>query len=45
MAPDHLPTRTGNIYDVGLDCLAALAAQVVIWLYLRNRPILRERRA
>ena len=40
-----LPTRTGTIYDVGLDSLAALTAQIVIWLYLRNRPVLRERRA
>jgi VanZ family protein len=41
----YLPTRTGNIYDVGLDSLAVLTAQIVIWLYLRNRPVLRERRA
>lgn len=41
----YLPTRGGSIRDVGLDSLAALTAQILIWLFLRTRPVLRERSA
>lgn len=33
----YLPSRTGTIWDVVLDSLAALAMQVVIWLVLKPR--------
>ena len=32
-----LPSRTGTIRDVLLDSTAALGAQVLIWIFLRNR--------
>jgi VanZ family protein len=33
----YLPTRTGTVWDVVLDSLAALAVQVLLWLILRRR--------
>jgi VanZ family protein len=35
-----LPSRTGNIHDVMLDSTGAIAAQVLIflWLWLRENP-------
>jgi len=35
----YLPSRTGNIHDVALDSTAALIAQVVIFLILRQRGL------
>ncbi|MGH9504576.1 MAG: VanZ family protein [Terriglobales bacterium] len=35
----YLPGRTGNLHDVMLDSTAALVAQVVIFLFLRNRSL------
>jgi hypothetical protein len=32
-----IPSRTGNFRDVLLDSGAALVAQIVVWLLLRNR--------
>lgn len=31
-----IPSRTGNFHDVILDSTAALAAQIFLWLFLRN---------
>jgi VanZ family protein len=33
----YIPTRGSSIYDVLLDSSAALAAQIIIWLWLRRR--------
>jgi VanZ family protein len=33
----YIPSRTGNLHDVLLDSTAALIAQLVIFLILRNR--------
>jgi VanZ family protein len=41
----YLPTRGGSIRDVALDSAAALTAQILIWLLLRRRPVLRARSA
>jgi VanZ family protein len=41
----YLPTRGGSIRDVALDCSAALTAQILIWLLLRKRTVLRVRSA
>lgn len=32
-----IPSRTGTIHDVLLDSTAALGAQILIWIFLRNR--------
>jgi VanZ family protein len=41
----YLPTRGGNMRDVALDSSAALTAQILIWLFLRRRPVFRVRSA
>jgi VanZ family protein len=41
----YLPTRGGSIRDVALDSSAALTAQILIWLFLRRRQVLRLRSA
>jgi VanZ family protein len=33
----YIATRGSSVYDVLLDSSAALAAQIVIWLWLRRR--------
>ncbi len=33
----YLPSRTGSLRDVLLDCSAALAAQLLLWGFLRSR--------
>jgi VanZ family protein len=33
----YFPSRTGTIRDVFLDIAAALAMQIMLWLYLRGR--------
>lgn len=38
-----LPSRTGTMQDVVLDSAAALTAQILIWLFLRRRPVFRMR--
>ena len=34
----YLPKRTGSLHDVLLDSTAALVAQILLFLFLRNRP-------
>jgi VanZ family protein len=41
----YLSNRGGNIRDVALDGAAALTAQILIWLFLRRRPVYRIRSA
>jgi VanZ family protein len=33
----YIPTRGSSVHDVALDSAAALAAQIVIWLWLRRK--------
>ena len=33
----YLPSRTGNLHDVVLDSTAALVAQILLFIILRNR--------
>ena len=37
-----IPSRTGSLRDVLLDSIAGFAAQVLIWLFLRNRRVPQE---
>jgi VanZ like family len=39
-----IPSRTGTIRDVLLDSTAALGAQILIWIFLRNRNRNQEER-
>ena len=38
----YVPGRGSSVYDVMLDSSAALAAQIVLWLWLRNAKLTTE---